>query len=251
MKRRFGGGGDFAYAYVIAHEMGHHIENQLGILPKVHAAQQQATNQAQANALSVKLELMADCLAGVWAANADKKWQILEQGDIEKAIATASAPRTRNRHTLRREIGGRRSCRRRGHSPAESRRAAARGLCPSTAVGSMLRCGPCRHRSSGAPASGWAPACRSEENTRRRHPTCARRARISGVAAPTRHRVRAAGDCAEATEWQSECAEDAAPRAEKIFWWERKALHFDDKTWRLHFRVSKTVFNYVLDGIMT
>ena len=91
MKRRFGGGGDFAYAYVIAHEMGHHIENQLGILPKVHAAQQQATNQAQANALSVKLELMADCLAGVWAANADQKWNILENGDVEKAIATAPA----------------------------------------------------------------------------------------------------------------------------------------------------------------
>ncbi len=91
MKRRFGGGGDFAYAYVIAHEMGHHIENQLGILSKVHAAQQQATSQAQANALSVKLELMADCLAGVWAANADQKWNILEKGDVEKAVATAQA----------------------------------------------------------------------------------------------------------------------------------------------------------------
>ena len=91
MKAKLGGGGDFAYAYVIAHEMGHHIENLLGVLPRVQRAQQQASSQAQANNLSVRVELMADCLAGVWAANADKKWQILEQGDIEKAIATASA----------------------------------------------------------------------------------------------------------------------------------------------------------------
>ena len=91
MKAKLGGGGDFAYAYVIAHEMGHHIENLLGVLPRVQRAQQQASSQAQANSLSVGVELMADCLAGVWAANADKKWQILEKGDIEKAIATASA----------------------------------------------------------------------------------------------------------------------------------------------------------------
>ena len=91
MKAKLGGGGDFAYAYVIAHEMGHHIENLLGVLPRVQRAQQQASSQAQANNLSVRVELMADCLAGVWAANADKKWQILEKGDIEKAIATATA----------------------------------------------------------------------------------------------------------------------------------------------------------------
>ena len=91
MKAKLGGGGDFAYAYVIAHEMGHHIENLLGVLPRVQRAQQQASSQAQSNSLSVGVELMADCLAGVWAANADRKWQIIEQGDIEKAIATASA----------------------------------------------------------------------------------------------------------------------------------------------------------------
>lgn len=90
MKRKLGGGGDFAYAYVIAHEIGHHVENLLGILPKVQQAQQNAS-QTQANALSVRVELMADCLAGVWAANADQKWKILEDGDIEKAINTASA----------------------------------------------------------------------------------------------------------------------------------------------------------------
>ena len=91
MRSRYGGGGDFAYAYVIAHEMGHHIENLLGILPRVQKAQEQATSKAASNALSVKVELMADCLAGVWAANADRKWQVLEQGDVEKAISTATA----------------------------------------------------------------------------------------------------------------------------------------------------------------
>lgn len=91
MKTKFGGGGDFAYAYVIAHEMGHHIQDQLGILPKAQSAQQNADSQAQANAISVRIELQADCLAGVWAANANQKWQVIEQGDVEKAIATAQA----------------------------------------------------------------------------------------------------------------------------------------------------------------
>lgn len=90
MKRRLGGGGDFAYAYVIAHEVGHHVENQLGILKRAQAAQQQ-TDRVSANRISVRVELMADCLAGVWAANADRKWKILEQGDIEKAVSTAQA----------------------------------------------------------------------------------------------------------------------------------------------------------------
>src|SRR5665213_2472314 len=90
MKTRYGGGGDFAYAYVISHEMGHHIQDLLGILTKVNR-QEQSAPQAQANALSVRIELMADCLAGVWAANADRKWQILEPGDIQKAIDTAQA----------------------------------------------------------------------------------------------------------------------------------------------------------------
>ena len=91
MQNRFGGGGDFAYAYVVAHEMGHHIEDQLGVLGKVQQRQQQASSQAEANKWSVGIELMADCLAGVWAANADRKWQILEKGDVEKAVATAQA----------------------------------------------------------------------------------------------------------------------------------------------------------------
>jgi predicted metalloprotease len=91
MKQRLGGGGDFAYAYVISHEIGHHIQNLLGILPKVQRAQARASSKGQANALSVRVELMADCLAGVWAAHAQQKYQILQPGDIEKAVATAQA----------------------------------------------------------------------------------------------------------------------------------------------------------------
>jgi uncharacterized protein len=91
MKRRLGGGGDFAYTYVIAHEIGHHVQNLLGILPKVQAAQQRAISQGDVNYLSVRVELMADCLAGVWAANAERKYQFLEAGDLETAVATAQA----------------------------------------------------------------------------------------------------------------------------------------------------------------
>jgi uncharacterized protein len=94
MKRRLGGGGDFAYTYVIAHEVGHHVQNLLGILPKVQAAQQAAASKgdaSNANNLSVRVELMADCLAGVWAANAERKYQFLEAGDLETAVATAQA----------------------------------------------------------------------------------------------------------------------------------------------------------------
>jgi predicted metalloprotease len=89
MQRKLGGGGDFAYAYVISHEYGHHIQNLIGLLQKTQQAQHNATSQGQANAISVRVELMADCLAGVWAANAEKRWHFLEQGDVEKAINTA------------------------------------------------------------------------------------------------------------------------------------------------------------------
>jgi predicted metalloprotease len=91
MQRKLGGGGDFAYAYVIAHEVGHHIENLMGILPRVQAAQQRAGSRAEANKLSVRVELMADCLAGVWAHHANQRWKILEDGDVEKAVKTAEA----------------------------------------------------------------------------------------------------------------------------------------------------------------
>ncbi len=91
MQTKYGGGGDFAYAYVIAHEIGHHVQDQLGILSKVNAAEQNADDQTQANALSVRIELMADCLAGVWANNAQAKYHVIDQGDVEKAVATAQA----------------------------------------------------------------------------------------------------------------------------------------------------------------
>ncbi len=81
--------GDFAQAYVIAHEVGHHVQNQLGILSKVTRAQQQ-TSQVTANKLQVMVELQADCLAGVWANHAERSRQILEQGDIEEALNAAS-----------------------------------------------------------------------------------------------------------------------------------------------------------------
>ncbi len=91
MQRRFGGGGDFAYAYVISHEMGHHIQNLMGILPKVQRAQQAAGSRSEANALSVRAELMADCLSGVWAHHGNQRQRFLEEGDIEKAVASAQA----------------------------------------------------------------------------------------------------------------------------------------------------------------
>ena len=90
MQTKYGGGGDFAYAYVVAHEVGHHVQDLLGILDKADNYKQRVS-QTQANAISVRVELQADCLAGVWAANANQKWQILEQGDVEKALATAQA----------------------------------------------------------------------------------------------------------------------------------------------------------------
>jgi predicted metalloprotease len=90
METKYGGGGDFADAYVIAHEIGHHVQDLLGILAKTDAAKENAS-RTQANAISVRVELMADCLAGVWAANANQKWKLLDPGDIEKAVATAGA----------------------------------------------------------------------------------------------------------------------------------------------------------------
>ncbi len=88
MSRRFGAPGDFAQAYVIAHEVGHHVQNLLGILPQVDA-ERRGASQAEANALSVRLELQADCLAGVWAHDADAKG-LLEVGDIDEALNAAS-----------------------------------------------------------------------------------------------------------------------------------------------------------------
>jgi hypothetical protein len=90
MQRRFRAGGDFAYAYVIAHEVGHHVENQLGILPRVQARQQEVSERER-NQLSVRVELMADCLAGVWAHHSQQRYKSLEEGDVEEAMAAAAA----------------------------------------------------------------------------------------------------------------------------------------------------------------
>ena len=90
LKARYKAPGDFAQAYVIAHEVGHHVQNLLGIMEKVEAARSRA-GETQANALSVRLELQADCLAGVWAYHADRTRNVLEAGDIEEALGAASA----------------------------------------------------------------------------------------------------------------------------------------------------------------
>jgi uncharacterized protein len=90
LKDNFGAPGDFAQAYVIAHEVGHHVQNQLGILEEVQRAQQ-GTGQVEANSLSVMLELQADCLSGVWAYNAEQARDVLEEGDIEEGLNAASA----------------------------------------------------------------------------------------------------------------------------------------------------------------
>jgi hypothetical protein len=86
---RFGAPGDFAQAYVIAHEVGHHVQNLLGIMEQVDAVRERVGRE-EANAITVRLELQADFLAGVWAHHAERARQILEQGDIEEALNAAS-----------------------------------------------------------------------------------------------------------------------------------------------------------------
>ena len=90
LKNRFRAPGDFAQAYVIAHEIGHHVQNLLGISAQVETLRSRA-GEAKANALSVRLELQADCFAGVWAYHAHKARQILEAGDVEEGLNAASA----------------------------------------------------------------------------------------------------------------------------------------------------------------
>jgi predicted metalloprotease len=90
MQQRFKVGGEFTQAYVIAHEVGHHVQNLLGISGKVDSARRNLS-ESQANAMSVRLELQADCFAGVWAYHTNQAKQIIEQGDIQSALAAASA----------------------------------------------------------------------------------------------------------------------------------------------------------------
>jgi len=90
LKERFHAPGQFAQAYVIAHEVGHHVQNLLGIADKVHQARLRA-GKAEGNALSVRMELQADCLAGVWGKQTDTMQNILDPGDLEAALNAASA----------------------------------------------------------------------------------------------------------------------------------------------------------------
>ena len=89
LETRFGAPGDFAQAYVVAHEVGHHVQNLMGLTSKIHSQQQQVS-KVEANDLSVRLELQADFLAGVWAHHADEKYDILERGDIAEGLNAAA-----------------------------------------------------------------------------------------------------------------------------------------------------------------
>jgi uncharacterized protein len=96
LQKKFGGCSDskackFSEAYVIAHEVGHHVQDELGILPRVTQAQQAASSKSEVNALQVRVELQADCFAGVWANRAQQKHNFLEPGDVDQALQTASA----------------------------------------------------------------------------------------------------------------------------------------------------------------
>jgi uncharacterized protein len=82
---------EFAQAYVIAHEVGHHVQNLLGILPKARSAQQAAGDKVAANRIQVRVELQADCFGGVWANRSNQKWKSIEPGDVEAALQTAAA----------------------------------------------------------------------------------------------------------------------------------------------------------------
>jgi predicted metalloprotease len=90
LDQRFGAPGDFAQAYVIAHEVGHHVQNLLGVSEQTARARQ-SMSEADANALSVRVELQADCYAGVWASRTDQEKDILEGGDVEEGLAAATA----------------------------------------------------------------------------------------------------------------------------------------------------------------
>jgi len=91
LRERFRAPGEMAQAYVVAHEVGHHVQQQLGIADKVRQLQSQSRDRARANDLSVRMELQADCFSGIWAHHANRTRQILEQGDLESALTAAAA----------------------------------------------------------------------------------------------------------------------------------------------------------------
>ena len=88
---RMGGPGDFAQAYVIGHEIGHHVQNLTGTADQVRTAQARAAGDTEADSLQVAMELQADCYAGVWAWHANQRYQVLEPGDVEEGLAAAAA----------------------------------------------------------------------------------------------------------------------------------------------------------------
>jgi predicted metalloprotease len=91
LANEYGASGDFAQAYVLAHEVGHHIQNLEGTLDKVERAKQRVFGEGKKNQLQVALELQADCYAGVWANHAHRQFDILEEGDLEEALTAAAA----------------------------------------------------------------------------------------------------------------------------------------------------------------
>jgi hypothetical protein len=103
LSQRLGAGGDFAAAYVVAHEVGHHIQNELGILGDANRVRQQV-GQAESNAISVRVELQADCLAGIWAREAGAMLEVVDRGDLEEAV---NAARQIGDDTLQRNAGQR------------------------------------------------------------------------------------------------------------------------------------------------
>jgi len=90
LRQRFRAPGDFAQAYVVAHEVGHHVQHLMGIADRVRRAQRGAS-RTEANAMQIRMELQADCFSGLWAHHAERAKQILEEGDIEEALDAASA----------------------------------------------------------------------------------------------------------------------------------------------------------------
>jgi uncharacterized protein len=118
MKRRFGAPGDFAQAYVIAHEVGHHVQTLLGIAENVQRRKEGARSQEEANSIQVKMELQADCFAGVWAAVNDQLRKRLEPGDIEEGLNAAAAI---GDDTLQRKAGQRVSPESFTHGSAQQR----------------------------------------------------------------------------------------------------------------------------------
>lgn len=103
MSQQLGAGGDFAAAYVVAHEVAHHVQNEIGILNRANQVRAQSS-QAESNAISVRIELQADCLSGIWAREADARFGTLEEGDIEEAVKAA---RQIGDDTLQRNAGRR------------------------------------------------------------------------------------------------------------------------------------------------